>query len=102
MSYLIPKRMRWRRDAAVGKTVVSSRMIDRVAASLDRELIETPVGFKWFVDGLIDGSVGFCGEESAGASFFRTDGTVWTTDKAEPILSFLPPDITAPQGRAPG
>ncbi len=102
ISYLFRNRPKWRKDAAVGKTVVSSSMIDRVAASLDRKLIETPVGFKWFVDGLIDGSVGFCGEESAGASFLRTDGTVWTTDKDGLILGLLAAEITARTGRDPG
>jgi phosphoglucomutase len=102
ISYLFPNRSRWRKDAAVGKTVVSSSMIDRVAASLERKLIETPVGFKWFVDGLIDGSVGFCGEESAGGSFLRTDGTVWTTDKDGLILGLLAAEMTAREGRDPG
>ena len=102
ISYLFRNRPRWRKDAAVGKTVVSSSMIDRVATSLDRKLIETPVGFKWFVHGLIDGSVGFCGEESAGASFLRTDGTVWTTDKDGLILGLLAAEITAHSGRDPG
>jgi phosphoglucomutase len=102
ISYLFRNRTRWRKDAAIGKTVVSSSMIDRVAASLDRKLIETPVGFKWFVDGLIDGSVGFCGEESAGASFLRTDGTVWTTDKDGLILGLLAAEMTAREGRDPG
>ena len=102
ISYLFRNRPRWRKDAAVGKTVVSSSMIDRVAANLERKLIETPVGFKWFVDGLIDGSVGFCGEESAGASFLRTDGTVWTTDKDGLILGLLAAEITARAGRDPG
>jgi len=102
ISYLFRNRTRWRTDAAVGKTVVSSSMIDRVAASLDRRLIETPVGFKWFVGGLIDGSVGFCGEESAGGSFLRTDGTVWTTDKDGLILGLLAAEMTAREGRDPG
>jgi phosphoglucomutase len=102
ISYLFRNRTRWRKDAAVGKTVVSSSMIDRVAANLDRKLIETPVGFKWFVDGLIEGSVGFCGEESAGASFLRTDGTVWTTDKDGLILGLLAAEMTAREGRDPG
>jgi phosphoglucomutase len=102
ISYLFRNRARWRKDAAVGKTVVSSSMIDRVAANLDRKLIETPVGFKWFVDGLIDGSVGFCGEESAGGSFLRTDGTVWTTDKDGLILGLLAAEMTAREGRDPG
>jgi phosphoglucomutase len=102
ISYLFPNRTRWRKDAAVGKTVVSSSIIDRVTASLERKLIETPVGFKWFVDGLIDGSVGFCGEESAGGSFLRTDGTVWTTDKDGLILGLLAAEMTAREGRDPG
>jgi phosphoglucomutase len=102
ISYLFRNRIRWRKDAAVGKTVVSSAMIDRVAASIGRKLVETPVGFKWFVDGLIDGSVGFCGEESAGASFLRTDGTVWTTDKDGLILGLLAAEMTARTGRDPG
>jgi phosphoglucomutase len=102
ISYLFRNRPGWRKDAAVGKTVVSSNMIDRVAASLDRKLIETPVGFKWFVDGLLDGSVGFCGEESAGGSFLRIDGTVWSTDKDGIILALLAAEITARTGRDPG
>ncbi len=102
IAYLFRNRGRWRRDAAVGKTVVSSAMIDRVAASIGRKLVETPVGFKWFVDGLIDGSVGFCGEESAGASFLRVDGTVWTTDKDGLILGLLAAEMTARTGRDPG
>ena len=102
IAFLFRNRSRWRRDAAVGKTVVSSAMIDRVAASIGRKLIETPVGFKWFVDGLIDGSVGFCGEESAGASFLRIDGTVWTTDKDGLILGLLAAEMTARTGRDPG
>jgi phosphoglucomutase len=102
ISYLFRNRTRWRKDAAVGKTVVSSSMIDRVAASLERRLVETPVGFKWFVDGLIDGSVGFCGEESAGGSFLRTDGSVWTTDKDGLILGLLAAEMTAREGRDPG
>jgi phosphoglucomutase len=92
----------WRADAAVGKTVVSSSMIDRVAARLGRRLVEVPVGFKWFVDGLVDGSLGFGGEESAGASFLRRDGTVWTTDKDGLILALLAAEITATTGRDPG
>jgi phosphoglucomutase len=81
ISYLFRHRTGWSKDAAVGKTLVSSSMIDRVAASLNRRLDEVPVGFKWFVDGLLAGTLGFGGEESAGASFLRLDGTVWTTDK---------------------
>src|SRR5204863_5841735 len=92
--YLFQHRPGWRADAAVGKTLVSSSMIDRVVASLGRRLAEVPVGFKWFVDGLIDGSYGFGGEESAGASFLRRDGTVWTTDKDGIILDLLAAEIT--------
>jgi len=102
ISYLFRNRTRWHRDAAVGKTVVSSAMIDRVAASLERRLVETPVGFKWFVDGLMDGSLGFCGEESAGASFLRSEGSVWTTDKDGLILGLLAAEMTARTGRDPG
>ncbi len=100
--YLFQHRPNWRADAAIGKTLVSSSMIDRVAASLNRKLAEVPVGFKWFVDGLIDGSYGFGGEESAGASFLRLDGTVWTTDKDGIILDLLAAEITAVTGRDPG
>ncbi len=102
ISYLFRNRARWRKDAAVGKTMVSSAMIDRVAAAAGRKLVETPVGFKWFVDGLIDGSIGFGGEESAGASFLRTDGSVWTTDKDGIIMGLLAGEITARTGRDPG
>ena len=100
--YLFQNRPGWSRDAAVGKTLVSSTMIDRVAAQLGRRLAEVPVGFKWFVDGLIDGSFGFGGEESAGASFLRKDGTVWTTDKDGLIMDLLAAEITAVTGRDPG
>lgn len=100
--YLYQHRPGWRSDAAVGKTLVSSSMIDRVAAHLGRRLAEVPVGFKWFVDGLVDGSFGFGGEESAGASFLRKDGTVWTTDKDGIILDLLAAEITAVTGRDPG
>jgi phosphoglucomutase len=100
--YLFRNRPRWRSDAAVGKTVVSSRMIDLVAAKLGRRLYEVPVGFKWFVEGLIDGSLGFGGEESAGASFLRSDGTVWTTDKDGIVPALLSAEITARMGRDPG
>ena len=100
--YLFQHRPGWRADAAVGKTLVSSSMIDRVAAHLGRRLAEVPVGFKWFVDGLLDGSYGFGGEESAGASFLRRDGTVWTTDKDGIILDLLAAEITAKTGRDPG
>jgi len=101
INYLFANRSGWRKDAAVGKTLVSSSMIDRVAASLGRPLAEVPVGFKWFVDGLVDGSYGFGGEESAGASFLRRDGTVWTTDKDGFILALLAAEITAVTGRDP-
>ena len=100
--YLYQNRPGWRADAAVGKTLVSSSMIDRVASYLGRRLAEVPVGFKWFVDGLVDGSYGFGGEESAGASFLRSDGTVWTTDKDGLILDLLAAEITARTGRDPG
>jgi phosphoglucomutase len=100
--YLFQNRPGWRADAGVGKTLVSSSMIDRVAVSLGRKLNEVPVGFKWFVDGLLDGSFGFGGEESAGASFLRKDGTVWTTDKDGIILDLLAAEITAVTGRDPG
>ena len=101
IAYLFPHRPRWRAAAAVGKTVVSSAIIDRVAASIGRRLYEVPVGFKWFVPGLLDGSLGFGGEESAGASFLRFDGAVWTTDKDGIILNLLAAEITARAGRDP-
>lgn len=100
--YLFAHRPLWRKDAAVGKTVVSSSMIDRVAGKLGRKLYEVPVGFKWFVDGLFDGSLGFGGEESAGASFLRLDGSVWTTDKDAIIPSLLAAEMTARLGKDPG
>jgi phosphoglucomutase len=100
--YLFRHRPNWRSDAAVGKTLVSSSMIDRVAAKLGRKLEEVPVGFKWFVDGMLDGSLGFGGEESAGASFLRRDGSVWTTDKDGIIMALLAAEITARLGRDPG
>ncbi len=100
--YLFQHRPKWRKEAAVGKTVVSSQMIDRVTAKLGRKLYEVPVGFKWFVDGLLDGSLGFGGEESAGASFARLDGTVWTTDKDGIVPALLAAEITARMGRDPG
>lgn len=95
IDYLFTHRPHWRADAAVGKTIVSSAIIDRVVKKLGRKLVETPVGFKWFVNGLEDGSFGFGGEESAGASFLRQDGTVWTTDKDGLILGLLAAEITA-------
>jgi phosphoglucomutase len=100
--YLFQHRPKWRQAAAVGKTLVSSQMIDRVTAKLGRKLYEVPVGFKWFVDGLLDGSLGFGGEESAGASFARLDGTVWTTDKDGIVPALLAAEITARMGRDPG
>jgi phosphoglucomutase len=100
--YLFQNRSNWRKDAAVGKTLVSSSMIDRVTAHLKRKLSEVPVGFKWFVDGLLDGSYGFAGEESAGASFLRKNGTVWTTDKDGIIMDLLACEITAKTGKDPG
>ncbi|MCG8368706.1 MAG: phosphoglucomutase (alpha-D-glucose-1,6-bisphosphate-dependent) [Pseudanabaenales cyanobacterium] len=99
--HLFQNRPEWRKDAAVGKTLVSSSMIDRVAASLGRTLAEVPVGFKWVVDGLLDGSFGFGGEESAGASFLRRDGGVWTTDKDGIILDLLAAEILATSGKDP-
>lgn len=101
-AYLFANRPGWRKDAAIGKTVVSSAIIDRVAAKLGRRLVEVPVGFKWFVDGLISGDFGFAGEESAGASFLRKDGSVWTTDKDGLILGLLAAEITAKTGSDPG
>jgi phosphoglucomutase len=101
IQYLYTHRPEWRADAAIGKTLVSSSMIDRVATSLGRTLWEVPVGFKWFVPGLIDGSVAFGGEESAGASFLRTDGTVWTTDKDGILLALLASEIRAVTGKSP-
>jgi len=102
IDYLFRNRPKWPASAAVGKTLVSSAMIDRVAVRLKRPLIEVPVGFKWFVDGLIDGSVGFCGEESSGATFLRRDGTVWTTDKDGLVPNLLAAEITARTGNDPG
>lgn len=102
IAYLFRNRPGWRADAAIGKTLVSSSMIDRVAKDLGRRLAEVPVGFKYFVDGLLDGSFGFGGEESAGASFLRQDGTVWTTDKDGLILGLLAAEITAKTDRDPG
>lgn len=102
IDYLFRNRPRWSGEAAVGKTVVSSAMIDRVTARLGRKLYEAPVGFKWFVDGLLDGTLGFGGEESAGASFSRIDGTVWTTDKDGIVPALLAAEITARTGEDPG
>ncbi|HYH09155.1 MAG TPA: phosphoglucomutase (alpha-D-glucose-1,6-bisphosphate-dependent) [Thermoanaerobaculia bacterium] len=102
ISYLFTHRPQWSADAAIGKTVVSSSLIDRVAAALGRRLYEVPVGFKWFVDGLLAGTLGFGGEESAGASFLRRDGSVWTTDKDGIIMGLLAAEMTARTGRDPG
>ncbi|PZU30650.1 MAG: phosphoglucomutase, alpha-D-glucose phosphate-specific, partial [Microbacterium sp.] len=101
IDYLYGHRPNWPADAAVGKTLVSSMIIDRVAAALGRTLLEVPVGFKWFVPGLLDGSVAFGGEESAGASFLRFDGTVWTTDKDGILLCLLASEILAVTGKTP-
>ncbi|MGW1622171.1 phosphoglucomutase (alpha-D-glucose-1,6-bisphosphate-dependent) [Streptomyces sp. NPDC002172] len=101
ISYLYRHREQWAADAGVGKTLVSSSMIDRVAADLGRQLVEVPVGFKWFVDGLVSGAIGFGGEESAGASFLRRDGSVWTTDKDGILLALLASEITAVTDKTP-
>ncbi len=102
ISYLFTRRPQWSPSVAVGKTVVSSSMIDRVVHKLGRRLVEVPVGFKWFVEGLIDGSLGFGGEESSGATFLRRDGTVWTTDKDGLVPNLLAAEITARTGKDPG
>jgi len=102
ISYLFANRPQWSQAVAVGKTVVSSSMIDRVVKKLGRKLVEVPVGFKWFVEGLIDGSLGFGGEESSGATFLRRDGTVWTTDKDGLVPNLLAAEITARTGKDPG
>jgi len=102
ISYLFQNRQQWTAAAAVGKTLVSSSIIDRVAAHLGRRLVEVPVGFKWFVPGLLEGSLGFGGEESAGASFLRRDGTVWTTDKDGIVMGLLAAEMLARTGRDPG
>ena len=102
ISYLYQNRPLWRDGLGIGKTVVSSSTIDRVAAQLGRPLVEVPVGFKWFVPGLYDGTIGFGGEESAGASFLRKDGRVWTTDKDGVVMALLSAEITARSGRDPG
>jgi phosphoglucomutase len=102
IDYLFHHRPEWQQEAAVGKTVVSSSIIDRVTARLGRRLVEVPVGFKWFVEGLLGGSFGFAGEESAGASFLRRDGTVWTTDKDGILLDLLAAEMMATTGRDPG
>jgi phosphoglucomutase len=102
VDYLFRARRKWPKTASVGKTLVSSSIIDRVAARARRRVVEVPVGFKWFVNGLLDGSLGFGGEESAGASFLRRDGTTWTTDKDGLIMGLLAAEITARTGRDPG
>ena len=102
ISYLFTNRPGWKSDAGIGKTLVSSSLIDRVARKLGRTLVEVPVGFKWFVNGLLDGSLGFAGEESAGASFLRRDGSVWTTDKDGIIMNLLAAEMMAKTGRDPG
>ena len=102
IGYLFANRPAWPASVAVGKTVVSSSTIDRVAARLGRRLVEVPVGFKWFVEGLVGGSIGFCGEESSGATFLRRDGTVWTTDKDGLVPNLLAAEITARTGKDPG
>jgi phosphoglucomutase len=102
IQFLLTHRPQWRQGVVVGKTLVSSSMIDRVVTKLGRKLSEVPVGFKWFVAGLVDGSFCFGGEESAGASFLRRDGTVWTTDKDGPIMDLLAAEITARTGKDPG
>ncbi|MGO9020798.1 MAG: phosphoglucomutase (alpha-D-glucose-1,6-bisphosphate-dependent) [Syntrophobacteraceae bacterium] len=102
IAYLFANRPEWPATAAVGKTLVSSSMIDRVAARMNRRLVEVPVGFKWFVEGLIDGSLGFGGEESSGATFLRRDGAVWTTDKDGVVPNLLAAEITARTGKDPG
>jgi phosphoglucomutase len=100
--YLFKHRQAWPAGAMVGKTLVSSSIIDRVAGSLKRKIFEVPVGFKWFVPGLLDGTLGFVGEESAGATFLRMDGSVWTTDKDGPVMDLLACEITARTGKDPG
>ncbi len=102
IDYLYRNRPQWRADAAVGKTIVSSSMIDRVTADLGRSLYEVPVGFKWFVDGLLAGSLGFVGEESAGATFLRRDGGAWATDKDGIVPALLAGEMMAKTGRDPG
>jgi phosphoglucomutase len=101
IAYLFEHRPQWGRSAAIGKTIVSSSIIDRVAKKLNRKLVETPVGFKWFVEGLGTGAFGFAGEESAGASFLKRDGSVWTTDKDGVVMGLLAAEILAKTGRDP-
>ncbi len=100
--YLLTHRKQWKESLKIGKTLVSSALIDRVCAAEQRKVYEVPVGFKWFAPGLFDGTVAFGGEESAGASFLRRDGTVWTTDKDGPIMGLLAAEITAVTGKDPG
>jgi phosphoglucomutase len=102
IKYLFTNRSKWKKEAGVGKTVVSSTMIDKVVASIGRRLVEVPVGFKWFVDGLLSGDLGFGGEESAGASFLQQDGSTWTTDKDGLLLGLLSAEMMAKEGRDPG
>jgi phosphoglucomutase len=102
IQYLFMHRTEWSEKVGIGKTLVSSSMIDRVAKGLGRRMLEVPVGFKWFVDGLLDGTLGFVGEESAGASFLRRDGSVWTTDKDGLICGLLAAEMTATTGKDPG
>jgi phosphoglucomutase len=102
ISYLFANRPGWKAYAGIGKTLVSSSLIDRVAVKVNRKLVEVPVGFKWFVNGLLDGSLGFGGEESAGASFLRRNGSVWTTDKDGIIMNLLAAEMMAKTGRDPG
>jgi phosphoglucomutase len=102
IDYLFTNRSRWAASSGIGKTLVSTSMIDRIATRLGRRLVEVPVGFKWFVSGLVDGSLGFGGEESSGATFLRRDGTVWTTDKDGLVPNLLAAEITARTGRDPG
>jgi phosphoglucomutase len=102
VDYLFSHRPKWAASARVGKTLVSSALLDRVAAKLGRQVVEVPVGFKWFVDGLLSGELGFGGEESAGASFLRRDGSVWTTDKDGFVMDLLAAEITAVTGKDPG
>ncbi len=102
IDYLFQHRPQWSADAGIGKTIVSTALIDRVAKRLGRKVYETPVGFKWFVDGMLDGGLGFGGEESAGASFSRRDGSAWTTDKDGIVPALLSAEMTARRGRDPG
>jgi phosphoglucomutase len=102
IGYLLGHRLKWGKNVGIGKTVVSSSMIDRVVADLGRKLVEVPVGFKWFAPGLFDGTIGFGGEESAGASFLRFNGTAWSTDKDGIIMALLAAEITAVTGKDPG